>query len=450
LKVRGIQKGTLVKNTAPASEAGPITVTWRKVITCVLITLVGFNLRSVILGVPPVLPLIQHDLGLSYTLIGFLTALPVLTLAVGAWPSGLLAERIGARLSVSIGLALLGAGTLLRALRLTPFSLFLFTLLLSVGITLSQTAIPVLVRRWFPKQIGLVSALFSDGLIFGEAVAAGITVPIMARFLGSDAWASTFVFWGIPVVVLLAFWLWLAPPAPVKATRQLFSPQSTTSTPSPSPNTASPTQRKRVSALHSGILVGGGSLIYFGMNAWIASYNQATHQSNLTPIALLTLNAAQLPVSLAVTLVAQQLVGRRWPFIAAGIISAFAIVGWIFTPAVLEPLWAALFGGSGALVFTLGIALPPLLAAPREVGRLTGITLSLTYGVAFVGPFIGGALWDLFNLPAMAFVPVAVASVMLIVLGALLPSRVSFGLKAEARHTSENQPDTSRAAPPAT
>ncbi|HET7640296.1 MAG TPA: MFS transporter, partial [Ktedonobacteraceae bacterium] len=248
-----------MKNTDPVSDSEPITVTWRKVVTCVLITLVGFNLRSVILGVPPVLPLIQHDLGLSYTATGFLTALPVLALAVGAWPSGLLAERIGARLIVSIGLALLGAGALLRAFRLTTYSLFLFTLLLSIGIALTQTAVPVLIRRWFPKQIGLVSALFGDGLIIGEAVAAGVTVLIMVRFLGSDAWAGTFVFWGIPVVVLLACWLWLAPPAPVKATRQLSSPPSAASS---SPGVASPMQRKRVNALHLGILVGGGSLVY--------------------------------------------------------------------------------------------------------------------------------------------------------------------------------------------
>ena len=414
-----------LKQAAPASEAGPITFVWQKVITYILITLVGFNLRSVLLGVPPVLPLIQHDLGLSYTLTGFLTALPVLVLAVGAWPSGLLAERIGARLSVSIGLALLAAGTILRAFKLNMLSLFFFTLILSIGITMSQTAIPVLIRRWYPKQIGLVSALFSDGLILGEAVAAGITVLVMIRFLGGNNWAGTFIFWGIPIVILLVLWLFLAPPGPVRVKRPLFSYRHTTP---PLHSDAPPAQRKRVNALHLGILVGGGSLIYFGMNAWIASYNQALHQSFITPAALLSLNAAQLPVSIGVTFVAQYIAGRRWPFIVAGIISAFAIAGWIFTPVELQPLWAALLGGSGALVFTLGIALPPLLAAPQEVGRLTGITLSLTYGVAFVGPFIGGALWDLFNVPALAFAPIVIACVMLIVLGALLPSRSSFGI----------------------
>ena len=436
-----------MKHAAPASEAGPITVIWQQVVTYILITLVGFNLRSVLLGVPPVLPLIQHDLGLSYTLTGFLTALPVLVLAVGAWPSGLLAEHIGARLSVSIGLGLLATGTLLRAFRLSIPSLFFFTLILSIGITMSQTAVPVLIRRWYPKQIGLASALFSDGLILGEAVAAGITVLIMVQFLGNDNWAGTFVFWGIPVVVLFALWLFLAPPAPAKVNRPRLSRQHATTK---SIDVNSPIQRKRVNALHLGILVGGGSLIYFGMNAWIASYNQALHQSYVTPAALLSLNAAQLPVSIGVTFVAQHIAGRRWPFIVAGIISALAIVGWIFTPAELQPLWAALLGGSGALVFTLGIALPPLLAAPQEVGRLAGITLSLTYGVAFVGPFIGGALWDLFNVPALAFVPVVIASVMLIVLGALLPSRSSFGIPGETRPTSkgEHKPGTITSTPP--
>jgi len=417
---------TNVKHAAPASEAGPITAIWQTVFTYILITLVGFNLRSVLLGVPPVLPLIQHDLGLSYTSTGFLTALPVLVLAVGAWPSGLLAERIGARLSVSIGLGLLATGTLLRAFRLSIPSLFFFTLILSIGITMSQTAMPVLIRRWYPKQIGLVSALFSDGLILGEAVAAGITVLIMVRFLGSDDWTGTFVFWGIPIVVLFALWLLLAPPGPAKTTRPRVSRQHATAK---SLAAKSPDKRKRVNALHLGILVGGGSLIYFGMNAWIASYNQALHQSYITPAALLALNAAQLPVSIGVTFVAQHIAGRRLPFIIACIISAIAIVGWIFTHAELQPLWAALLGGSGALVFTLGIALPPLLASPLEVGRLAGITLSLTYGVAFVGPFIGGALWDHFNVPALAFVPVVVASILLIVLGALLPSRSSFGIQ---------------------
>src|SRR5438309_11858153 len=109
----------MVKRSKPSARDRGNIITWRTIIVCALITLVGFNLRSVILAVPPVLPLIQHDLQLSYAATGLLTALPVLVLGVGAWPSGLLAERIGPRPCVSIGLLLLGAAALLRALHST-------------------------------------------------------------------------------------------------------------------------------------------------------------------------------------------------------------------------------------------------------------------------------------------------------------------------------------------
>lgn len=439
---------TIVKKEASSSQDERNAAVWHNIVVGTLLIVVGFQLRSVILAVPPILPLIQHDLGLSYAATGFLTSLPVLVLACTAWPAGLLVERVGARSCVSFGLALLAIGALLRALWPTPLALFLFTLLLSLGIALAQTAVPVLVRRWFPAYIGLVAALFSDGLIIGEAVAAGITVPVMGRFLGKDAWTTTFVFWGLPVVILLALWLWLAPPANTRVSRRSSSSAVIMpTTTSPSSSNAQPPQRTRVSALHIGTLVGTGSLVYFGMNAWIAPYNLALHRADLTPLVLTILNAAQLPVSLAVTLIAQRLAGQRLLFVSAGVICICAIAGWILTPVTLEPLWAALLGGSSALVFTLGVALPPLLAGPQEVGYLTGITISLTYAVAFLGPFVGGALWDIFHLPALAFTPVAIASLTLILLGMLLPPRTAFGLIAEAGDPDGNKTDTAMPPP---
>jgi MFS transporter, CP family, cyanate transporter len=298
------------------------------------------------------------------------------------------------------------------------FPLFLFTVLLSLGIALTQTTTPVLVRRWFPAHIGFATALFTDGLIIGETLGAGATLPLMAAFLGKQAWVATFVFWGVPVLILLFFWLWLAPntsPRPGTASPKQATQSST------GEGLAASEKRTSVSTFHLGFLLGGGSLIYFAMNSWIASYNQATGHSGLTPLALTILNASQIPSSLLVTLFAQRITGRRWPFVLAGCICIGAILGWIVTPGSLEYLWAALLGASSALVFTLALALPALLAAPGRVARLTGATLSLGYGTAFVGPFIGGALWDLFNLPALAFLPVFLASILLILLGTFLP-----------------------------
>lgn len=397
---------------------------------CVLFTLVGINLRTVLLAVPPVLPLITRDLSLTYTATGLLTSLPILIMGGLALPAGLLAGRMGARTSVSLGLALLAVGTFLRAVFPAALPLYLFTALLSLGIAVAQTAMPVLARQWFPLRIGLVSALFSDGLILGEAIAAGVTGPIILGILGPDAWPGTFVAWSIPVVICLLLWLALAPAAPAlnPAPRGDSGPATVGRR---GDVKAARTGKRRVSAVHLGILLGCASLTFFGMNGWIATYNHALHRDGMTALALFVLNAAQLPVSLGMTPFAQQLAGRRWPFIAAGIVCAGAIAAWWLLPAGFEPYSAALLGGASAFIFVLGIALPPLLAGRAEVARLTGLTLTLSYGVAFVGPLLGGWLWDLFQVPALAFMPVLAAALTLIVLGLLLPPRSAFGLHGE-------------------
>ncbi len=97
------------------------------------------------------------------------------------------------------------------------------------------------------------------------------------------------------------------------------------------------------------------------------------------------LNAIQLPVGLAVTVFAQRLAGRRWPFVAAGVVCLVAILGWVIAPVAWQPLWAACLGSGSSLVFVLGIALPALLADRASVARLTGATLTLSYGVAIQG-----------------------------------------------------------------
>src|SRR5579859_2718894 len=400
---------------------------WRIVIVYVLFTLVGINLRTVILAVPPVLPQITHDLALTYTETGLLTSLPILIMGGLALPAGLLAGRMGARASVALGLALLLAGGLLRAVFPAVLPLYLFTALLSLGIAVAQTAMPVLARQWFPRNIGFVSALYSDGLILGEAIAAGLTGPLILSVFGHDAWPATFVIWSIPVAVMLALWLALAPADPALNPRLNRTGQTDGAAPRTNTKPA-PRGTSRVNPLHLGILLGCASLIFFGMNGWIATYNHALHRDGMTALALFVLNAAQLPVSLGMTLFAQQLAGRRWPFVTAGVVCCCAIAAWWLLPVGIEPFSAALLGGGSAFVFVLGIALPALLAGRAEVARLTGITLTLSYGVAFVGPLLGGGFWDIFSVPALAFLPVLAAGITLITLGLLLPPRSAFGL----------------------
>jgi len=377
----------------------------RAVLVLALSWLVAVNLRTVLLGVPPVLPLIHHDLDLSYTEVGLLTSLPTLLMGLAAVPGAFLVARTSTRMAVTVGLAILAVGALLRAVAPDAWTLFLFTVVLSLGIAIVQPALPVLVKQWFPRRIGQATAIYSNGLIIGEIIAASLTGPILLGALGADAWRATFIVWALPIFVLLAMWVLGAPQAPrvVGAVRTRWQ-----------------AGWGSARGWRLGFLLGSGSLAYFAMNAWIPDYDKALGRPD-TAAALTVLNIMQLPVSIVLTLAAHWLAGRRWPLVLSGFCCLVGVIGWLWAPASTALIWVALLGVGSSAVFLLGLALPPLLSAEHEVAGLTGIMLTLGYITAFLGPLIGGVLWDASGVPALAFAPVVVASVGQIALGGTLP-----------------------------
>lgn len=388
------------------------------VVAFALVLLVGVNLRATLLSVPPLLSLIQHDLRLDYTETGVLSALPTLVMGLGAWPAGRIGTRIGGRAAVGWGLGLVAAATLLRSFFPGAGAFLIFTGLMSAGVALGQTSIPMLARQWFPERIGFVSALFTDGLTLGETIAAAATYPLMRAWFGPDAWPAALLVWAIPAALTMVLWLWLAPPDPT--TSRAGSPDEDVALGS----ALGAVERPSVSPWLIGGVMGAGSLIYFGMNNWIAPYNTAvygTRAAALTPLALFAINVAQLPVTIGMTPIMGRLVGRRWPLILAGAVVLIAVAGWLWTPGDLQPLWGALMGAASAGVFTFSIAMPALYGHDGAVAKLTGASLMVSYTTAFVGPFIGGALWDTFHLPGLALLPVGVAALALLILPPLLP-----------------------------
>jgi CP family cyanate transporter-like MFS transporter len=392
--------------TAPSSTASSAPSSRRTAISFLALAwLVGINLRAVLLAVPPVLPLIRQDLGLSYTATGLLTSLPILLLGLAAVPGAFLVARTSARAAVAVGLTLLAAGALLRALLPAAFPIFAFTMLLSIGIAMCQPAFSVLVRQLFPKHIGLATGIYSNGLIVGEIVAASLTLPAL-KLLGADNWRGTFVLWGIPIVVTLALWLLFAPRTRAAGTV---------------PRARWQAGWKTWRGWQLGLLLGTGSLVYFSTNTWIPNYDKALNRPEAASSAeLFVLNVMQLPVSILATVFAGKVLGKRWPMVLSGMACVLGAFGWLFLPAA-SLLWVGLLGAGSSTVFLLSLGLPAFLAPERDVAGYTGLMLTLGYTNAFFGPLIGGGLWDISGNPGFAFIPILVASFGQMVFGLLLP-----------------------------
>lgn len=365
-----------------------------------LLWLAGADLRIPLLALPPLLPLIHRELHLNEKEIAALTGLPVLLLAAAAIPGSLLIARVGARRALIIGLLATVLGSALRGIGSSTAMLFAMTFLMGVGVAIAQPAIPTLINQWLERRhVGMATAIYTNGLLVGEALGAAFTLPIVLP-LARGSWGWSLAWWALPVLASTLAIALLSPrtPAAARSARLGWMPDWR------DPHT-----------WQLGMVQGGGSTIYFGANAFIPGYLHAIGHAALVGPSLTALNVGQLPASLLVALAANRFIGRRGPLIAAGAITAAALVAFLSTPPVGMVLAAGVFGFCGSLVLILTLAMPPLVAPPDTVHRLSAGMFAISYAYAFAVPLLGGIVWDATGHAASAFIPVAIGALTVLV-----------------------------------
>ncbi len=164
----------------------------------------AFNLRSPITAVAPLLADIRNDLGISKTVAGLLTSIPVFCFGFLA-P---LASRLIARSSTghSILLTLVGVivGIAIRPCGGIELALA-GTVLIGVSLTIGNIATMVLIAREFPRRMTTVTGLFTTFLNIGPTVAAATAEPV-AKLIG---WRWSLGGWAIFPAIALAIWMFV-------------------------------------------------------------------------------------------------------------------------------------------------------------------------------------------------------------------------------------------------
>ena len=113
-----------------------------------------------------------------------------------------LARRIGMEQSVFLSMLLLVAGMGLRYVDGTVW-LYLGTALIGCGIAFNNVLLPGLLRRDFPAQLAMVTALFTMVMVTCGGLGSGIAIPLAD--LGG--WRISLLSWVIPAVLALVIWM---------------------------------------------------------------------------------------------------------------------------------------------------------------------------------------------------------------------------------------------------
>jgi len=362
-----------------------------------LLWLAGNGLRITILAVPPVIPLIRTDLGMSETQVGILTGLPPVLFACTAVLGSLLIARLGALTTLIGGLLATAAGSALRGVAPDIWLLYGATIVTGFGVAIMHPSLPPLVRSWLPDRIGFGTALFTNGLLVGEILPVAFTIPYVLPWL-HGSWRASFVLWAVPVVLIAAALFLLAP-------REAATPQNVASR--WWPDWRDPLIWKL------GIALGAANSMYFTANAFLPDYLHHLQRPDLVSPALTALNIGQIPASLILLAVAGRLERKVWPFVVCGGASLIAVIGIAVLPADSVVIWAVMLGGFNAAVLVLMLALPPLLVPPQDVHRVSAAMFTISYSCAVITPIFSGLAWDLTGAPWSAFVPLGACALVL-------------------------------------
>ena len=383
---------------APTDSAA----TRRQFLTCVLLLwLGGIGLRITILAVPPVIPLIRLDLGMSETQVGILTGLPPVLFACTAVLGSLLIARFGALTTLVAGLFATAAGSALRGAAPEILTLYVATVITGFGVAIMHPSLPPLVRTWLPHRIGFGTAVFTNGLLVGEILPVAFTIPFLLPLVG-NGWRESFVIWALPVALIGLVIVALAP-RPVASVSSSGAQRWW-------PDWSDPL------IWRLGIALGSVNAMYFSANAFLPDYLHSIGRPDLVSAALSALNVGQIPASFLLLAVAGRLERAIWPHIVCGAGSLIAILGIALLPGPGVVACAAVLGFFAAAILILMLALPPLLAPPDDVHRVSAAMFTISYTCAVITPVFSGLIWDLTGIAQSAFVPLGICAIALMAL----------------------------------
>ncbi|MBB3112380.1 CP family cyanate transporter-like MFS transporter [Paenibacillus phyllosphaerae] len=359
------------------------------------IILVAANQRAPITSVGPLIGDIRTYTGISNTVAGMLTTVPLLAFALMSPFAPKLARRYGMERVIFCALIVLLIGTLCRSIH-GAGTLFAGTVLIGLAISICNVLIPSLVKRDFSHKVGLMTGVYSISMNLCGALASGISIPL-ARDAGFG-WQGALICWGILVTLAMISW-----------SPRLRASQSTTAAASVAINGAKPNLWRSGLAWQVTAFMGLQSLIFYMLAAWLPEILVSRGMSQDAGGWMLSLlQFSMLPFTLFVPIIAGRMRNQKPLVMLTTFLYLIGIGGLFMENTALVPLWAIIIGIAGAFSFSLAMIFFSLRTrTAQESAELSGMAQTVGYIMAAIGPMLFGGLHDIthgWNLPLMILI----------------------------------------------
>ncbi len=352
-----------------------------KLLLLVGILLVGVNLRPALASVGPLFDEIRSDTGLSNSMVGLLTTLPLIAFGVISPITPLFTRRYGIGGTLLGAMALLAIGAAVRMIAWVP-ALYLGTVLAGIAIAFGNVLLPTIAKRNFEAHSGLITSLYSSAMGLGASLAAGLSVPLASHLrLG---WRGALGFWAVPALIALVVWI------PQLSRLQKFDPKR-------SFRHAIEDLGTSPLAWKVAMFMGLQSLTFYVVLAWLPAIVMDRGFDAAFSGYMLSLSQATGVVgSLIIPIVAGKTNDQRRIILILATAEMLALGGLLLAPGTWIIMWVVTIGF--VLGGSFGLALLFLVVRSKDAEiatELSGMAQSIGYLIAATGPTLVGSLFDL-------------------------------------------------------
>lgn len=375
------------------------------------ILFISANLRAPLTAVGSLVPVIRDSLGVSNSVIGTITTVPLLAFALISPFAPKLAHKIGVERTLFLSMIILLIGTLLRSVTGVG-TLFIGTALIGIAIAFGNVLIPGMVKLSFPLRVGAVTGLYAVVMNIFGALATGVSVPLSKIEL--FGWQGALAVWAVITVIALIIW----------------SPQMKSPTKMPVQSESAGQKKtnmwKSSTAWQVTLFMGLQSLMFYTILTWLPDILQASGYTESEAGWLLSLQLfAIIPVTFIMPIIASKMANQKILGGLTGILFILGVLGLMSGQWIIILLAIIILGIACGSGFSLSMMFFSLRTKNvTEASDLSGMAQSFGYLLAALGPVFIGVLQDVFHSWTMPFALLLVSASIIGVMGVLAGRKV--------------------------